>query len=68
MSSGRRGERDARQAAAGSTLKPFVYALAIKDGKAPATPVFDVPTSWSGFRPRNASLEHLGLVAIRDAS
>jgi penicillin-binding protein 1C len=51
----------------GSTLKPFVYALALDDGANPSTPVFDVPTAWRGFRPRNASLKQLGLVSIRDA-
>jgi penicillin-binding protein 1C len=51
----------------GSTLKPFVYALALADGAHPSTPVFDVPTSWRGFRPRNASLEHLGAVSMREA-
>jgi len=51
----------------GSTLKPFVYALSIEDGANASTPVFDVPTSWPGFHPRNAALEHHGLVSLRDA-
>jgi penicillin-binding protein 1C len=51
----------------GSTLKPFVYALALERGAHALTPVFDVPTSWAGFRPRNADLEHSGLVRLREA-
>jgi penicillin-binding protein 1C len=51
----------------GSTLKPFVYALALERGAHALTPVFDVPTSWAGFRPRNASLHHHGLVSLREA-
>jgi penicillin-binding protein 1C len=51
----------------GSTLKPFVYALAIEQGKHPSSPVLDVPTSWPGFLPRNARLEHAGLVSLREA-
>ena len=51
----------------GSTLKPFVYALAVEKGAHGSTPVFDVPTSWPGFRPRNAGLSHHGLVSLREA-
>jgi penicillin-binding protein 1C len=51
----------------GSTLKPFVYALAVESGAHGSTPVFDVPTSWRGFRPRNAGLSHHGLVSLREA-
>ena len=51
----------------GSTLKPFVYALAIRDGASASTPVLDVPTVWRGFRPRNAHLDHAGLVSLKDA-
>ena len=51
----------------GSALKPFVYALAVENGAHGSTPVFDVPTSWPGFRPRNAGLSHHGLVSLREA-
>jgi penicillin-binding protein 1C len=51
----------------GSTLKPFVYALVLERGAHALTPVFDVPTSWAGFRPRNADLDHHGLVSLREA-
>jgi penicillin-binding protein 1C len=51
----------------GSTLKPFVYALAVENGAHGSTPVFDVPTSWPGFHPRNAGLDHHGLVSLREA-
>jgi penicillin-binding protein 1C len=52
---------------AGSTFKPFVYALAIERGAHPATPLFDVPTSFADFAPRNARQDHAGLVSLRDA-
>lgn len=51
----------------GSTLKPFVYALALEQGAHPSSPVFDVPTSWPDFQPRNLEQRHLGLVTLRDA-
>ncbi len=51
----------------GSTLKPFVYGLALERGRNPSSPAFDVPTSWRDFQPRNANLEHLGLVDLRVA-
>lgn len=53
--------------APGSTLKPFVYALALQAGKNPASPVYDVPATWRDFQPRNAGREHLGQVSLRDA-
>ena len=54
--------------AAGSTLKPFAYALAIDRGLAvPATVIPDVPTRFRDLDPRNFSLDFRGLVSVRDA-
>jgi penicillin-binding protein 1C len=54
--------------AAGSTLKPFAYALAIDRGLVtPATVMADVPTRFRDFDPRNFSLDFRGLVNVRDA-
>lgn len=51
----------------GSTLKPFVYALAIERGASPSTLVLDVPTHWRGYQPRALRLSHHGAVPMRDA-
>ncbi|MGC4087960.1 MAG: penicillin-binding protein 1C [Polyangiaceae bacterium] len=51
----------------GSTLKPFVYALAFEQGKNPGSAVLDVPSSWRDFQPRNVHGQHLGLLSARDA-
>lgn len=53
--------------APGSTLKPFVYALAVERGHNPGSPAFDVPTRFRDFQPRNASAEFAGLVSLRTA-
>lgn len=57
---------------AGSTLKPFIYALALQAGDTPATLVEDAPleirlpdgTVWA---PRNAAGPFRGWVTLRDA-
>lgn len=51
----------------GSTLKPFVYAVAIERGANPSTLVHDIPTHWRGYQPRSLRLYHHGAVPIRDA-
>ena len=52
----------------GSTLKPFVYALAIDRGLAlPDYLVADVPSQYGGYRPRNFDGDWAGLVTLRDA-
>jgi penicillin-binding protein 1C len=52
----------------GSTLKPFVYALAIDRGLAlPEYLVADVPSQYGSYRPRNFDGDWAGLVTLRDA-
>ncbi len=54
--------------AAGSTLKPFAYALAMDRGLVtPATQLADVPLRFRDFDPRNFSLDFRGLVGTREA-
>ncbi len=54
--------------AAGSTLKPFAYALAIDRGLVtPATMLTDIPLRFRDYDPRNFSAEFRGLVSVRDA-
>ncbi len=52
---------------AGSTLKPFAYALALAAGHAPGELVLDAPSEWLDYEPRNASGRHLGPVPLADA-
>jgi penicillin-binding protein 1C len=52
----------------GSTLKPFVYALAIDRGLAlPGYLVADVPSQYGTYRPRNFDGDWAGLVTLREA-
>lgn len=52
----------------GSTLKPFLYALAIDRGLiSPAHLVADVPQSYGSYRPRNFDETWNGLVTMREA-
>ncbi|HEX4420417.1 MAG TPA: penicillin-binding transpeptidase domain-containing protein, partial [Kofleriaceae bacterium] len=52
----------------GSTLKPFVYALAIDRGMAlPEYLVPDIPMQYGTYRPRNFDGDWAGLVTLRDA-
>lgn len=54
--------------AAGSTLKPFAYALALDRGLVtPATLLADAPLRFRDFEPRNFSLDFRGKVSVRDA-
>ena len=53
---------------AGSTLKPFLAAMAIDRGVAmPATLIADVPMAVKGYRPENFDSRYRGLVSLRDA-
>ncbi len=54
--------------AAGSTLKPFAFALAFDRGLiTPATALPDLPIGFRDFDPHNFSLEFRGLVSAREA-
>jgi len=52
----------------GSTLKPFVYALALDQGLLhPLTVLKDAPTAFGSFSPENFDGEFLGPVTAKDA-
>ena len=52
----------------GSTLKPFVYALAFERGLlTPAHYVEDVPVIYSGYSPENYDSTYSGLVSAQEA-
>ena len=52
----------------GSTLKPFIYALAIDKGLiTPQTMLFDVPVDYVGYAPVNYDGKFTGYVTARDA-
>lgn len=44
----------------GSTIKPFLYALAMQNGMTPCTTVHNVQQSYGGWTPRNASRARYG--------
>ena len=53
---------------AGSTLKPFLAALAIDRGVAmPATLIADAPMAVKGYRPENFDARYRGYVSLKDA-
>lgn len=53
---------------AGSTLKPFLAALAMDRGLAtPETRLADVPMAAHGYRPANFDARHRGSVSLQDA-
>lgn len=52
----------------GSTLKPFIYALAFDEGIIhPETLIHDIPTSFGHYAPNNLRDVYHGTVTIRDA-
>lgn len=52
----------------GSTLKPFIYALALDQGLLhPHTVVADTPTSFGPYNPENFDNRFLGPVTVQDA-
>lgn len=52
----------------GSTLKPFIYALAFDQGIIhPATVLKDVPHSFGGYNPDNFDYDFMGPIKARDA-
>ena len=53
---------------AGSTLKPFLFAMAIDEGRlTPGRTVADVPRVYADATPANFDGEYLGLVSARNA-
>ncbi|MCE2944750.1 MAG: penicillin-binding protein 1C [Lysobacteraceae bacterium] len=58
----------AAQRSPGSTLKPFLYALAIDQGQLhPATVLRDVPTAYGAYTPENFDGRFTGPVTATDA-
>ena len=52
----------------GSTLKPFIYALAFDRGIiSPKRILFDIPVNYSGYRPVNYDEMYHGIVTAEDA-
>ncbi|HWK65934.1 MAG TPA: penicillin-binding protein 1C [Rhizobiaceae bacterium] len=52
----------------GSTLKPFIYGLAIEEGfVAQETIVEDRPADFAGYRPKNFDMSYQGDVSVRQA-
>jgi penicillin-binding protein 1C len=52
----------------GSTLKPFIYGLAMEQGLvAQETLIEDRPADFAGYRPRNFDLGYQGDVSVRQA-
>lgn len=52
----------------GSTLKPFLYGLALQEGLiSERTILYDIPVNYAGYAPRNYSKEFLGPVSAHEA-
>lgn len=51
----------------GSTIKPFVYALALERGMTPHTMISDAPIRIGKWSPRNSDGRYLGLMPLRRA-
>lgn len=52
----------------GSTLKPFIYALALDQGLLhPHTVIADTPTSFGPYNPENFDSRFLGPITVQDA-
>ncbi|MGN7835179.1 penicillin-binding protein PBP1a [Acinetobacter sp. 22323] len=51
----------------GSTIKPFVYALALERGMSPHTLVNDAPITIGKWTPRNSDGRYLGMIPLRRA-
>lgn len=51
----------------GSTIKPFVYALALERGMTPYTMVNDSPITIGKWTPRNSDGRYLGMIPLRRA-
>lgn len=51
----------------GSAFKPFVYATALAEGRAPADRISDAPLTVGGWTPRNAGNKSYGQVSLETA-
>ncbi|MFH0924118.1 MAG: penicillin-binding protein 1C [bacterium] len=52
----------------GSTLKPFLYALALQEGLvSEKTVLYDIPINYAGYSPQNYSKNFTGLVDVHEA-
>ena len=55
----------------GSTVKPFIYAMAFEDGQSPGDRIDDSPfdrsVNGSGFHPRNYDKRYRGVITLRTA-
>ena len=51
----------------GSTIKPFVYALALERGMTPYTMVSDAPITIGKWSPKNSDGRYLGTIPLRRA-
>ncbi len=51
----------------GSTIKPFIYALALEKGMTPYTMVDDSPITIGKWSPRNSDGRYLGAIPLRRA-
>ena len=70
LDAGRSGWIDMTRAvrSPGSTLKPFIYGLAMEEGLvAQETMIEDRPADFSGYRPRNFDMSYQGDVTVRQA-
>lgn len=52
----------------GSLMKPFIFALLASKGRlAPSSRVYDIPTTWNGYSPKNMDREWRGAMSASDA-
>lgn len=51
----------------GSSFKPFIYAKAFMNRAAPATVVYDTPTDFGSYKPKNYDGKFMGPMTIRRA-
>jgi penicillin-binding protein 1C len=64
------GQVDGLQAvrSPGSTLKPYLYALAMEKGILnPKAILYDIPSDFAGFKPENFDNHYVGQVSMREA-
>ncbi|WP_410004252.1 transglycosylase domain-containing protein [Bartonella sp. HY328] len=55
------------QRQAGSSFKPYVYAIAMEHGLTPQTVISDAPINWAGWQPRNYGRGYAGRVDLATA-